>query len=90
MSEKMSGNTYRITIEAIGPEEEVFNFGAPMILNADGFCIIAEDQDRLGLVMHRVSPMLIAEAINSSGHARKIMEAMLLQQMKRAMEAATA
>jgi len=40
--------------------------------------------------MHRVSPMLIAEAINSSGHARKIMEAMLLQQMKRAMEAATA
>jgi hypothetical protein len=90
MSEKMSGNTYRITIEAIGPEEEVFNFGAPMILNSDGFFIIAEDQDQLGLVVHRISPAIIAEAINSSGHAHNIMMAMALQKMKNAMEEATA
>ena len=90
MSEKMSGNTYRITIEAIGPEEEVFNFGAPMILNSDGFFIIAEDQDQLGLVVHRISPAIIAEAINSSGHARNIMTAMALQKIKDAMEEATA
>ena len=34
------GKPYRITIETIGAEEDVFNSGAPLIIETDGFFAI--------------------------------------------------
>lgn len=79
---KMSGNTYRITIEAIGPEEEVFNFGAPMIVECDGFFVVTTDPETTGVIAQTITPLRIAEAINSNEVTRKIMVAMMAEQFR--------
>lgn len=82
MSEKMSGNTYRITIEAIGPEKEVFNFGAPMIVECDGFFVVTTDPENTGIIAQTITPQRIAQAINHNENTRKIMVAMMAEQFR--------
>ena len=88
MSEVMkTGNTYRITVQAIGPEENIFNNGAPLITECDGFCIIADSEDTGALVVHHMSVKSIAAALASNHEMQNVAPAMLAMQFaKRIME----
>lgn len=82
------GNTYRITVQAIGPEENILNDGAPLIIECDGFCIIGDGGDTGALVVHRMSVKDIAIALISNQDMQKVAPTMLAMQFaKRIMEA---
>lgn len=87
------GKTYRITIEAIGPEAEddVFNNGAPLIIETDGFFIVScETQENeetierdIGIVARHISPEEIVLGMTSSDHYDAIKFAMFVADLKR-------
>lgn len=85
------GKPYRITIETIGAEEEVFNSGAPLIIETDGFFAITcerhETEDaierNIGIIAHRISPQEIAMGLTSSDRYDAIKFAMLVEGMKK-------
>ena len=87
------GKTYRITIEAIGPEAEddVFNNGAPLIIETDGLFIIScERQENeesiergIGVVAQHITPEEIAMGLTSCEKYDTIRFALFMQSMKR-------
>lgn len=82
--------TYRITVEAIGPEVDLMNNGAPHIIETDGFFIIGisrmVDDDGVGMGLdiaaHHVSPMDIAKGVLNCSRAKEVQEAMMLERMR--------
>ena len=84
------GKPYRITIETIGAEEDVFNSGAPLIIETDGFFAITcerhETEDaierNIGIIAHRISPQEIAMGLRSSEKFHAIQLAMLVEGIK--------
>ena len=87
--------TYRITVEAIGPEKTVLNDGKPYVMEMDGFCIIGcskdEDDERINqifnMAIHNITPMDIAKGILNSNRADDIMKAAAIERMKKMVEA---
>lgn len=87
------GKTYRITIEAIGPEveDDIFNNGAPLIIETDGFYIIScarqENEEtierEMGVVAKHISPEEIAMGLTSCDKYDTIRLALFIQSMKR-------
>lgn len=89
MSEDMKkGNTYRITVQTIGPEECIFNDGAPLIIECDGFCIIGDSGNTGNLVVHHISVKDIAVALASNQAMENVASTMVaIQIAKRIREA---
>lgn len=79
--------TYRITVEAIGPEVDLMNNGAPCIIETDGFFIIGVSKDGTGMGLdiaaQHVSPMDIAKGILNCSRSKQVQEAMMLERMRR-------
>ena len=90
LSEK--AKTYRIIIEAIGPEETVLNSGVPLIIETDGFFIIGcskqdngeEVEREMAIVAHHISPGDIGKGLVESDREKEIVMAMMIERMKKA------
>lgn len=65
--EESKRSTYRITIEPIGPEEKIFNSGAPLIVEGNGFLVCACTEDETHIegccLVHYISPINIARLL---------------------------
>lgn len=87
--------TYRITVEAIGPEVDLMNNGAPYIIETDGFFILGcskdEDDESINRIIktavHQLSPMDIAKGLLNCGHWDDIMQAVAIEKLKKIFEA---
>lgn len=90
--------TYRITVEAIGPEETVLNEGKPYVMEADGFFILGcstdEDDENIHRLIktaiHHMTAMNIAKGLLNCSRADDIMKAAAIERMKKIFEAAGA
>ena len=80
------GKTYRITIEAIGPEMAIFNNGAPAIVETDGFSVFVNDAESIGGIIHMVTPRDIAEAIVKTGSGKDISSAIMAIEIMKKIE----
>ena len=86
---------YRITVEAIGPEETVLNEGKPYVMEADGFFIMGcskdEDDESINRIIktavHQLSPMDIAKGLLNCSRADDIMKAVAVEKLRKMFEA---
>lgn len=83
--EASTKSTYRITIEPIGPEEKVFNSGAPLILEGDGFLVCACTEDETHIEgctsVHCISQINIARLLKNGDLLTRIAAAGVNLQM---------
>lgn len=83
--EESKKSTYRITIETIGPEEKVFNSGAPLIVEGDGFLVCACTEYETHLdgcsAAHNVTPINIARILKNCDLLTRIAAAGVKLQM---------
>lgn len=87
--------TYRITVEAIGPEETVLNEGKPYVVEADGFFIMGcskdEDDESINRIIktavHQLSPMDIAKGLLNCSRVDDIMKAVAVEKLRKMFEA---
>lgn len=89
LSEK--AKTYRITIEAIGPEESELNGGVPLIIETDGLFIIGcskqEDDEKIesefNTIVHHITPMDIGKALINNKNSNLILKAMMIERIRK-------
>ena len=87
--------TYRITVEAIGPEATVLNDGKPYVMETDGFFILGysqdEDDERINSLIksavHHITPIGIAKGLLGCSRADDILSAVAFERMKKTFEA---
>lgn len=73
---KNGANTYRITIEVIGQEEEGIEYKGPFVVEANGFSLIRsyfdEDHDEcLSVMNQRIKGSTIMQAIDKTDSFKK-------------------